>query len=42
MISLVGLRTLAKELTVATRVIQSPSNEITTSVADSLKYKHMR
>ena len=34
-----GLSTLAKELTVPSRVMQSSSNELSTSVSDSVKYE---
>ena len=34
-----GLSTLMKELTAATCVMQSSSNEVSTLVSDSLKYK---
>ena len=34
-----GLRTLAKELTVTTHIMQSPSNKFSTSISDSIKCK---
>ena len=37
-----GLSTLAKELTVASRVMQSSSNELSTSVADRNKSKPLK
>ena len=37
-----GLSTFPKELTVATRVMQSSSNELSTPVSDSAKCKQMK
>ena len=38
----VGLSTIVKELTAATRIMQSSSNELSTLVSESTKYKQTK